>query len=83
MGLRIQLGFLAAHVSANGHKLHFGRNDALPGIVHLGNIFAGRGAARLAFQPVERNAAGILPLAIVAGLKAARLVGFGIGRRHP
>ena len=39
---------LAAHILADGDELHFRRDDAPPGVVHLRHIAAGFGAARAA-----------------------------------
>ena len=40
----------AAAILAQGHVFHLGRDDAALGVVHLGHVLAGFGAARLALQ---------------------------------
>ena len=51
----VQVGLVLGHpltlaVLAQGDVLHFGRDDALACIVHLRDVAAGLGAARLALQ---------------------------------
>ena len=49
-GLQFAQVLLAAHVFADGDKLHFRRDDAALRVMHLRDVLAGNGAARLAVQ---------------------------------
>ena len=44
---------LAVHVLADRHVFHLGGDDPLAGVVHLGDVLARQGAARLAVQAGE------------------------------
>ena len=52
-GAQVLQVLLAVHVFPDGHVFHFRGDDALAGVVHLGNVHAGLGAARLAVQAGE------------------------------
>ena len=69
--------FATAQVFADGDEFHLGRDDALAGIVHLRDVLAGLGAARLAVQVEAQfgQCRVVQALDAVGGAEAGQLFG--------
>ena len=65
---------LPAHVLANGDKFHLRGDDPLPGVVHLGDVLAGFGAAGVA------DVAEAVAIQLSVGQSLASVLGGEIGQ---